>query len=71
MYLRILHLAASTLESEVEVALLFLLEEGKAITVDAVKALSPREPERSSALEMKAPEVNLSEYDALLKKGVA
>ena len=37
-YLRILHLAASTLEADVEAALAVLLAEGAAITADAVKA---------------------------------
>jgi hypothetical protein len=45
-YLRILHLAASTLEADVEAALARLLAEGKAISADAVKAIvatpSPR-----------------------------
>jgi hypothetical protein len=38
-YLRILHLAASTMESEVEAALALLLDERQVITSDAVKAL--------------------------------
>ena len=41
-YLRILHLAASTLEADVEAALALLLADGKAITADAVKALVTR-----------------------------
>jgi hypothetical protein len=39
-YLRILHLAASTMEADVQAALELLLAEGRAITVDAVKALA-------------------------------
>ena len=38
-YLRILHLAASTLEADVDAALVLLLAENKPITADAVKAL--------------------------------
>ncbi len=39
-YLRILHLAASTIEADVEAALRLLLTEGKAISADAVKLLA-------------------------------
>ena len=38
-YLRILHLAASTMEADVEAALELLLAEGRRVTADAVKAL--------------------------------
>jgi hypothetical protein len=38
-YLRILHLAASTLESEVEAALALLLEAEQGISLERVKAL--------------------------------
>lgn len=63
-YLRILHLAASTMESEVEVALEILREEGALPTSARVKALVVlAEPE---VPEMAAPTVDLSEYDALL-----
>jgi transposase len=67
-YLRILHLAASTMESDVEAALNLLLEEGLVPEIDRVKALvSPPEPEHP---ELSLPEVDLSEYDGLLE-GVA
>jgi transposase InsO family protein len=64
-YLRILHLAASTMESEVEVALEILREEGAVPTSDRVKALVVMaEPE---VPELSAPTVDLGEYDALLE----
>ncbi len=64
-YLRILHLSASTMESEVEVALQILREEQTLPTSDRVKALVVMaEPE---VPEMAAPTVDLSEYDALLE----
>ena len=64
-YLRILHLAASTMEADVQAALSLLLSEQKAITIDAVKALvvvgtGPSVP------AMTLPDVDLTEYDALL-----
>lgn len=63
-YLRILHLAASTLEAEVESALELLLESGQRPDAEAVKALvSPRVTE---VPELAAPVVDLGVYDALL-----
>jgi hypothetical protein len=63
-YLRILHLAASTMESEVEVALELLLEVGHLFGIEQVKELvSPRAPE---APDMPPLPVDLSDYDALL-----
>jgi len=63
-YLRILHLAASTLEAEVEVALELLLEQGQVPDIDRVKVLvSPSTPELP---ELPAYEVDLGDYDALL-----
>lgn len=65
-YLRILHLAASTMESEVEVALELLRDEGTVPTSDRVKALVVMaEPELPA---MAAPTVDLGEYDALLQR---
>ena len=53
-YLRLLHLAASTMESDVEIALDLLLEEGMTPVVDAVKALltyeKPEIPDRKSVV---------------------
>ena len=64
-YLRILHLAASTIEADVEAALALLLAEGNGITADAVKLLVSR------ATSIEVPElaphrVDLGAYDALL-----
>jgi len=65
-YLRILHLAASTMESEVEAALKLLLDDGVVPEIDRVKALvSPPEPEHP---ELSLPEVDLSSYDGLLEE---
>jgi hypothetical protein len=64
-YLRILHHAAATMESEVKAALECLLEAGEVPSVDAVRALvtsdnAPAPP------EMAAYEVELGEYDELI-----
>ena len=64
-YLRILHLAASTMEADVEAALQLLFAEGKAITSDAVKALVT-EAGRPEVPAMEALVVDLGAYDALL-----
>lgn len=64
-YLRILHLAASTTESEVEAALELVLEEGALVRMEQIKALV----DSSGSLEppkMAPPSVDLSCYDALL-----
>lgn len=63
-YLRVLHLAASTMESEVGAALELLLDQGALPTLDQVKALlSPR---RTPLPDLRPLEVNLLEYDGLL-----
>jgi len=63
-YLCILHLAASTMESEVETALVLLLENGDVPLRDLVKELvvseSPAVP------DVEVPQVDLGTYDALL-----
>jgi hypothetical protein len=64
-YLRILHLAASTLEADVEAALTLLLADGKAITADAVKVLVSTAP-RIDVPELAPQPVDLGAYDALL-----
>ena len=65
-YLRILHLAATTMESEVEAALVLLLEHGARIDVDAVKALV--DPKMSPPVpSLSPPSVDLSAYDRLLE----
>jgi len=63
-YLRILHLAASTMESEVAAALELLLAAGGEITCDAVKTLSA--PAEVEVPVMLPPVIDLSAYDALL-----
>ena len=64
-YLRILHLAASTLEADVEAALERLFAEGRAITADSVKALVTR-PARAEVPVLERSPIDLSAYDALL-----
>jgi hypothetical protein len=66
-YLRILHLAASGLEADVEAALVLLLADGKAMTADAVKLLV------STATTIDVPDlaprlVDLGAYDSLLEE---
>lgn len=64
-YLRVLHLAASTMETEVEAALEVLLEQGLAPRADHVKELvSPARPEVPAVA---VAEVSLGEYDDLLE----
>lgn len=63
--MRILHLAASTSEAEVETALSLLLEAGKLPTFDAVRDLvSPSE--HRAVPEIEKPILDLSPYDQLL-----
>jgi hypothetical protein len=64
-YLRILHLAASTLESSVEAALVNLLAAPASLTADAVKAIVCT-PEPSSVPNLTKPEVDLASYDRLI-----
>ena len=69
-YLRILHLAATTMEADVEKALVELLDAGEAISSDRVKAIlgtttSPTVP------AMAPLDVNLAAYDQLLAEAVA
>jgi len=66
-YLRILRLAATTMESTVDVALALLLQEKHAVTCDAVKALVAAEA-RPTVPELAPLTVDLSEYDALLEQ---
>lgn len=69
-YLRVLHLAASTMESQVEIALERLLAAGELKSVDQVKAQVA--PEQAAQVpELAAPEVDLRTYDALLSEEVA
>lgn len=64
-YLRILHLAASTLEADVEAALARLLAESKAISADAVKAIVAP-PARAELPVLAVAPIDLLAYDALL-----
>lgn len=65
-YLRILHLAASTMEADVETSLGLLLEEKQTPTYDQVKSLvSPSVPQ---VPEIPPLTVDLSTYDQLLKQ---
>jgi hypothetical protein len=63
-YLRILHLAASTLEADVEASLEKLLAAGGLQCAEAVKATVA--PVRCEVPHLAAPEVDLRAYDALL-----
>jgi hypothetical protein len=64
-YVRLLHLAASTSESEVEMALTLLLETGTLPTFDAVRDLV--HPPHSGPLPaLSTPELDLSPYDKLI-----
>lgn len=69
-YLRILHLAASTYEADVDAALAIMLEEGVAITADAVKELTT-DPEAADVPQLEVPAVELQSYDDLLKAAAA
>ena len=68
-YLRILYLAAATMESQVEVALELLLQEQQLADAEQVKALvAPSKPE---VPVLEAPQVDLTDYDGLLSEEVA
>jgi len=67
-YLRILHLAASTMESDVEMVLESLLAQGTVPTKDAVKLLLTHEKPKIPDLHI--PDVDLNEYDALIDSGL-
>jgi len=70
-YLRILHLAATTMEADVATALTQLQTTGAAITVDAVKALVATTPARIDVPALAPPAVNLADYDALIEQEAA
>lgn len=65
-YLRILHRAASGLQSEVEAALKQLMEKGTPITAAAIQKLVSREQEITVVPELLTSVVDLESYDALL-----
>src|SRR5919199_5731923 len=64
-YVRVLHLAASTSEAEVEAALLLLLEQGGSPTLDAVRDLV-RVPGPTAVPQVAAGALDLGVYDRLL-----
>jgi hypothetical protein len=67
---RLLHLAASTSECEVETAIGLLLEQHVVPTFDAVRDLL-RPPAAQRVPELSAPVLDLSVYDQLLSREVA
>jgi hypothetical protein len=69
-YLRILHLAASTMESEVVTALALLKLGGKPVTAAAVRELVTA-PTPIDVPALASTPVDLAEYDALLVEEVA
>lgn len=68
-YVRILHLAASTMESIVEAALEELLSKGSAFDYATVRKLTSPEPHEVPEVEIPAPD--LTTYDVLLVGGGA
>lgn len=67
-YVRILHLAATTMESEVDHTLAVLLKEGKPFDYLTVRDLSaPATPQVPQLTTLGAPDLRL--YDALLVGG--
>ena len=64
-YVRVLHLAATTSEEEVETALTLLLEAHKPPTFAAVRDLI-NPPSAASIPQLEAPVLNLTRYDELL-----
>ncbi|HEX2518451.1 MAG TPA: IS21 family transposase [Castellaniella sp.] len=69
-YVRLLHLAAGTAESEVEAALGLLLDQGITPTFDGVRDLV-RTPSAQRVPELSAPVLDLSTYDRLLTRTAA
>ena len=63
-YVRVLHLAASTMESTVEAALAKLLCSGSAFDYAKVKALASPRPR--SVPQLSVPQVDLTQYDLML-----
>ncbi|HEY8945691.1 MAG TPA: IS21 family transposase, partial [Polyangiaceae bacterium] len=66
-YVRILHLAASTLESRVEAALEKLLSDGARFDYATVKALAA--PEQRAVPDVHIPRPDPAAYDSLLAAG--
>jgi hypothetical protein len=70
-YLRILHLAASTMESDVAAALSLLQTAGSAVTADAVKAMIAATPTSIDVPTLAPLAADLAAYDALLAEVAA
>jgi hypothetical protein len=70
-YLRILHLAASTMEADVAAALTLLQMAGTLTTADAVKQMIVDVPTSIAIPLLVAPPVNLTIYDTLLSEVAA
>ena len=64
-YVRILHLAASISESEVEIALTLLLEASTVPSFDVVRDLV-HPPHSTELLALSPPHLDLSPYDELI-----
>jgi hypothetical protein len=69
-YVRLLHLAASTSETEIETALGLLLEQHIVPTFDVVRDLT-RPPADQRVPQLSRPRLDLSVYDRLLSQGAA
>jgi hypothetical protein len=67
-YLRILHLAASTLEADVEAALELLLAENQAITSSVVKTIVTSKPP-IAVPDLQRQPIELASYNSLLEVG--
>ncbi len=70
-YLRILHLAASTMEADVAVALSLLEMAGTEITADAVKQMIAATPTSIDVPPLAVETIKLTDYDALLVEAAA
>jgi hypothetical protein len=70
-YLRILHLAASTMQADVEAALVALLDRAEPITTDRVKALVVPHAPIAAVPELAPPPIDLRVYDTLLAEVAA
>jgi Mu transposase-like protein len=64
-YVRLLHLAATTAETDVEAALTMLLDARTLPTFDAVRAVV-REPQMPAVPQLSSPPLDLAIYDQLL-----
>lgn len=70
-YLRILHLSATTMQSDVEAALTLLFDEKKTITADAVKALTRRDETAVCVPQLLPLVADLAAYDSLIDQVAA